>query len=355
MDTEPPSERGANSDAELAWCFQAVRGVSRTFAITIDVLEEPMKSAICVGYLLCRIPDTVEDAGHIPADEQVELLNRYDRSLDPDDPATVESFQTAVEEWLPAPDERNDDWEVVANADRVFRAFESQPPEIRDAVRDPARELVSGMGMFVERYADEGGLRIQTPAELEEYCHYVAGTVGELITNLACRNGVNAEDERRLYERAESFGRLLQLVNIAKDVHDDYHEENNVYLPETWLRSEGVSPEEVTHPDNEEGVAAVVRRTADRARSYLEDSQAYLEAVPLEGGNTLGAWAIPYLLAVGTLREVSERPRDAVRDRNIKISREEVHAVIGAFASEADRDAVGDIRERIARKPFHHV
>lgn len=353
MDTEPPGERGAN--AELAWCFRAVRGVSRTFAITIDVLEEPMKSAICVGYLLCRVPDTVEDAGHIPADEQVHLLETYDRALDPDNSTTVATFQREVEEWLPAPDQRNDDWEVVAEADRVFRAFESQPPAVQEAVRGPARELVTGMGMFVERYADRGGLRIQTPAELEEYCHYVAGTVGELITNLACRNGVESACDHKLYERAESFGRLLQLVNIAKDVHDDYHEENNVYLPASWLRSEGVAPEEVTHPKNEAGVAAVVRRTADRARSYLEDSQAYLEAVPLEGGNTLSAWAIPYLLAVGTLREVRERPQDAMREENIKISREEVHAVIGAFAGDPSRESVGEIREIIARKPYHQV
>ncbi|USZ68263.1 squalene/phytoene synthase family protein [Halorussus salilacus] len=353
MDTEPPSERTA--DAEMDWCFRAVRGVSRTFAITIDVLEEPMKSAICVGYLLCRVPDTVEDAGHIPADEQVRLLELYDRVLDPDDPTTIETFLEEVEPWLPAPEERDDDWRVVAEADRVFRAFDAQPTDVREAVRGPVRELVSGMGLFVERYADEGGLRIQTIDELEEYCHYVAGTVGELITNLATRNGVEGVGERRLYECAESFGRLLQLVNIAKDVRDDYREENNVYLPATWLRSEGVSPEKVTAPENEAGVAAVVRRTADRARSYLGDSQTYLESVPLEGGNTLSAWAIPYLLAVGTLREVRDRPRDAVRDASIKVSREEVHAVIGALAGDSDRETVGDVRETIAREPYHRA
>lgn len=353
MDTQPPTESPA--DDALDWSFDAVRGVSRTFAITIDVLEEPMKSAICVGYLLCRVPDTVEDASHVPADEQVRLLDTYDRALDPDDPTTVEAFQEEVDGWLPAPDERDADWQVVAEADRIFRAYESQPPEVREAVRGPVRELVSGMGMFVERYADEGGLRIQTVAELEEYCHYVAGTVGELITNLATHGGASVERERRLYECAESFGRLLQLVNIAKDVHDDYHEENNVYLPAAWLRAEGVSPERVCEPENRAGVAEVVRRTADRARSYLGDAQHYLETVPLERGNTLAAWAVPYLLAVGTLREVTDRPEDAVRERAIKVSREEVHAVIAALSGESDRDTVEEIREEIARKPFHRT
>lgn len=353
MDTQPPSERPA--DADIDWCFQAVGDVSRTFAITIDVLEEPMKSAICVGYLLCRVPDTVEDAGHVPADEQVRLLEAYDGALDPDDSTSIEEFQDLVAEWLPAPDDRDADWEVVAEADRVFRAYEANPPEVREAVRGPVREMVSGMGIFVDRYADEGGLRIQTPDELEEYCHYVAGTVGELITNLATREGVSSAREQRLYEHAESFGRLLQLVNIAKDVHDDYHEENNVYLPASWLRAEGVSPERVCAPENQDGVAAVVRRTADRARSYLGDAQGYLEVVPLERGNTLAAWAIPYLLAVGTLREVSDNPKDAVRERAIKVPREEVHAVIAALAGESDRDEIGELRQEISSEPFHRA
>ena len=351
MDTEPPTERDAATD--VAWCFDAVEGVSRTFAITIDVLEEPMASAICVGYLLCRVPDTVEDAGHIPADEQAHLLETYDDVLDPDDETTARTFDRKVREWIP--DEPNDDWEVVARSERVFRAFDAQPAAIREALRGPVREMVDGMATFVDRYADTEGLRIQTPAELEEYCHYVAGTVGELITNLACRGDVDPERERLLYDNAESFGRLLQLVNIAKDVYADYHEENNVYLPATWLREEGVSPEEVCAPENESETASVVARTATRARSYADDAQRYLETVPLANGNTLAAWAIPYLLAVGTLREVAKRPEDALREAGIKISREEVLAVIAAFSAEADREAVADIRSIIAEQPFHRA
>ena len=70
---------------DLEWCHEAVQGVSRTFALTVDVLEEPMSSEICLGYLLCRVADTVEDAGHVPAEEQSSLLRTYRRTLDPDE------------------------------------------------------------------------------------------------------------------------------------------------------------------------------------------------------------------------------------------------------------------------------
>ena len=62
--------RPPGDGTDLDWCHEAVQGVSRTFALTVDVLDEPMASYICVGYLLCRVPDTVEDADHIPPAEQ---------------------------------------------------------------------------------------------------------------------------------------------------------------------------------------------------------------------------------------------------------------------------------------------
>ncbi len=342
-------------EADLEWCHDAVQGVSRTFALTIEVLDEPMSTYICVGYLLCRVADTIEDASHIPPDEQAQLLRCYNRVLDPDDETTIADFEAAVEEWLPPEPERNEDWTVVAETRTVVHSFRAQPDGVREAVRPPVRELVHGMVIFVERYADEGGLRLKDREELEEYCYYAAGTVGHLITNLVTRGDVADETERTLYGTAESFGLLLQLVNIAKDVYDDFREENNVYLPAAWLREAGVDQEAVDDPENHERVATVVHRTTDHARGFLDDAQRYLEVVPETDGNRLAAWAIPFLLAVGTLRELSSRPEDAVTGDGVKISRQEVAAIVTAMAGERDRDALADLRRTIAEEPFHRA
>lgn len=346
--------RPPDSKADLAWCHDAVQGVSRTFALTVDVLEEPMSTHICLGYLLCRIADTVEDAGHIPPETQADLLRTYDRALDPADETDIAEFASGVEPWLPAPTERSDDWTVVANASRVLAAFEGLPPDVREAIVPPVRELIDGMAMFVERHADEGGLRIDDCAELEEYCYYAAGTVGNLITNLLARGDIAEERRRRLYATAEEFGLLLQLVNISKDVYDDYTEENNVYLPANWLADEGLSQEEIVAPQNRDRAATVVRRTADHARSFLDDAETYLEEMPLTEGNTVAAWGIPFLLAVGTLRELAARPEDALTERGVKISRQEVFAVV-ATMSTGGREPLTELREAIAAKPFHRA
>ncbi|MGM0590764.1 MAG: phytoene/squalene synthase family protein [Halobacteriota archaeon] len=339
-------------DADLEWCHDAVQGVSRTFALTVDVLEEPMSSYICIGYLLCRVADTVEDAEHIPPAEQARILRLYDRALDPEDETEVEAFTASVQEYVP--DERSEDWDVVANAPRVVRTFESLPDDVRAAVTPPARELVQGMVMFIERYADSGGLRLQSREELEEYCYYAAGTVGNFITNLVTRHGVDHERRNRLYDTAEQFGLLLQLVNIAKDVYDDYTVENNVYLPAEWLEAEGVPQDGVVDPDNASGAARVVRRTATLARSFVDDAQTYLETVPTSEGNTIEAWAIPFLLAVGTLRELLARPEDALSDHGVKVSRQEVFAVVSTMTT-TGRESLPELREAIVSQPYHRT
>ncbi|WP_254767638.1 phytoene/squalene synthase family protein [Salinilacihabitans rarus] len=339
-------------EADLEWCYEAVHGVSRTFSITVDRLEEPMARHICLGYLLCRVADTIEDAGHIPPATQTELLTNYNRLLDPTDGYDVDRFMADVEPWLPAPEDRDDDWTVVAETPRVLRTFEALADEPREIMRDPVRELVGGMAMFTDRYADEGGLRLQTLEELEEYCWYAAGTVGTLITGLVAR-GASGERAAELRDNARAFALLLQLVNIAKDVQRDYHEENNVYLPAEWLAEEDVDVERVTDADNHGGVTNVIRRVIGRAEGYLDDAQRYLEVVPEHRGNTLSAWAIPYLLAVGTLRELRERPEDVVREGNVKVSRAEVYALLQQFEHGVSRSNLEELRREMAEKPLH--
>ncbi len=337
-------------ERDLAWSHEIVQDVSRTFAITIDVLEEPMSSSICVGYLLCRIPDTIEDAGHIPPEQKVQLLRTYDAVLDPDDPTTVEQFEADVQEWIPA--ETNADWELVAQTERVIRVFRAQPDRIRDAIRPPARELVGGMVTFVRRYASAGGLRLQARQELHEYCHYAAGTVGELVTNLVCGEETPTETCDPLEDNAEAFGLALQLVNITKDVGADFQEEDNVYLPADELAAEGVDQDNLDDPDNVDGVVSVVRRTIDDARSYLDDAQTWLEHVPERAGNRTAGWAIPYLLAVGTLREVESRPEDVLHPDGVKVSRQEVGAVIDACVGGIDAERLARLRREIAAEPL---
>ncbi|WP_254271769.1 phytoene/squalene synthase family protein [Haloarcula marina] len=340
---------GRSSQEDIEWCYDAVHRVSRTFSLTIAELDEPMARDICVGYLLCRVADTVEDAGHIPPAAQADLLRLYSRVLDPATDASVRAFDEAAAEWLP--ETRSADWEVVANAARAVGVFRSLETQSLDAIRGPVRELVDGMAMFVDRYADEGGLRIRTLDELEEYCWYAAGTVGTLVTGLVAPDATDAQREQ-MEDNARAFALLLQLVNVAKDAATDIEEENNVYLPLELLEEQGLDHDDVGDTNRVDALVPVIERVTDRAESYLDGAQRWLDAMPETRGNTLSAWAIPFLLAVGTIRELRARPADVIEEGNVKITREEVHAVCQQFVGEDD-PAVADLRAKIRERPLH--
>lgn len=334
---------------DIDWCFDVVEEVSRTFALTISELEPPFSEWICAGYLLCRVADTIEDASHIPPVDQVELLQTYRGVIDPDGHVTVDTFLNAVSEWVP--DVASGDWQVVAETDRVVRVFESFDERVQEAMRPVVVEMVDGMAMFIQRYADSGGLRIQSIDELEEYCWYVAGTVGEMITNLL-QLECNV-DESQLKEHEQSFALLLQLVNVAKDVPDDYATENNVYLPAEWLAEEGVQPDGVTVDENVSAVAAVVGRVTDRACQYTSGAYNYLLSIPETDTNMLEAFSIPYLLALGTIRELEEDTETAVRAPDeVKVSREEVFAVLTSIQQGFSKDDLRELRGVIRSQPL---
>jgi len=334
---------------DRAWTFDAVESVSRTFALSIDLLEEPVSSWVCTGYLLCRIADTVEDDPSIPPGVRADVLETYDAVLDPADPTGVPAFLEAVEPVRP--DDGGADWEVVDGTDRVFRVFDSFPAEVDGAMRPVVREMTGGMAGFLRRYAEEGGLRLRTLEELEDYCWYVAGTVGEMFTNLlGCYGTAGPTPDP---EDARAFALLLQLVNIAKDVRVDYETENNVYLPAEWLADEGVSHAAVGDPDRIEGVARVVSRLVDHAADYAPGARRYLECLPEGQAMLLEAMGMPYLLALGTVRELRGRSREAVeRSRTVKLGREEVEALLAEAEDGLTQAELTRLAERVRDGPY---
>ena len=48
-------------DENLAFCYDVLNKVSRSFAIVIQQLDEELRDAVCVFYLVLRALDTIED------------------------------------------------------------------------------------------------------------------------------------------------------------------------------------------------------------------------------------------------------------------------------------------------------
>ena len=63
-----------SGEAEL---FGLLRGVSRSFYISVRFLPRRIRMAIALGYLLARASDTIADTNQLPPAQRIEFLKRF--------------------------------------------------------------------------------------------------------------------------------------------------------------------------------------------------------------------------------------------------------------------------------------
>jgi nucleoside-diphosphate-sugar epimerase/phytoene/squalene synthetase len=222
--------------------------------------------------------------------------------------------------------------ELCRGAGAVFRAFASLPEAQRRAIEPRVAEMSRGMRSYSERADREGGLRLRDLADLERYCYFVAGTVGELLTDLfALSCHVDSARLAELEARAVSFGLGLQLVNILKDVADDAAR-GDCFLPVLSAEQHGLDLRRVLEPSERTKGIALLRALSARAREHLTKAEEYTLLWPAgasapAGGQVRLFCAVPLALALGTLREVELADDALVVGRAPTVSRAFVMAV----------------------------
>jgi len=274
-------------------------GVSRTFALTIPQLPPALRPVVTNAYLLCRIADTIEDEVALSAEEKLRFSDWFIDVVAGRRPAAA--FAHALEPLLTA-STSDDERELIREAPGVIRVTASFGPRQRSALERCIRIMCDGMPRF-QRHASLSGLA-DVP-ELDTYCYYVAGVVGEMLTELFCAYSPDIEARReRLAPLAVSFGLGLQMTNIIKDIWDD--------------RRRGVSwmPRNVS-----------IEEMIGIAHLHLRDALAYTLTIPARetGIRRFLLWALG--LAILTLRKLHRNPT-FLSGQNVKVSRRTVRATV---------------------------
>jgi farnesyl-diphosphate farnesyltransferase len=287
---------------------------SRTFAATIPLLEEPLRAQVKVAYLLFRIADTLEDADLLGRDPRLALLERFGALLEGTraEPMRLRYFVEACRSTPPTADKSYAD--LLQSTAAVFTALDATGPAAADIRKHLAR-TTRQMAGFVKRADEQGTLALRDLGDLKAYCYAVAGIVGEMLTELVCREEPSLRPDReRLEADAAAFGEGLQLVNILKDAGAD-KKAGRTYVPAGLDRVD---------------VFALAEEDLLRARRYL----AVLHKHPVRRG-TLAFHALPIRLAVATLAAVKKNGPGA------KIPREAVMSEIAAMNADLDRGGDG--------------
>jgi farnesyl-diphosphate farnesyltransferase len=313
----------------FAYCWQILPHVSRTFALTIPTLEEPLRGQVGVSYLLCRIADTIEDRVGLDPPQRLTLFHMFrDLVHSPGDSGLRAEFSTG---WPRHPDPHHQD--LVEHTGTVLDCYAAMDPSAREAIAQCIDEMVTGM----ERYP--GPSERARPVEicpdldaLEEYCHYVAGTVGVLLSRLFATNLSETWLTPERQEDGRRFGLGLQLTNVIKDQGKD-RERGVSYIPEAWI-TEDASPR-LTR----EGTRILIGRAVE----HLDAAQKYILGIPPERSDMrlFCLWAAH--LALATLKLAAD-PKAAAS--GAKIGREELWVAIErARTTVADDAALEDIHQ----------
>jgi farnesyl-diphosphate farnesyltransferase len=276
--------------------------VSRTFALTIPQLPPGLRSSVTSAYLLCRIADTIEDEPVLSAGDTREYLGRFAAVVAGREDAAPLAREVAArlsERTLPA--ERD----LVQNMDRVIRMTHRLPGEQRAAIQRCIDLMCYGMHHF-QRTASVRGLgRV---SDLDRYCYYVAGVVGEMLTELFCSHSAGAAERRAdLRELATSFAQGLQMTNILKDMWED-RSRGACWLPQDVFARHGIDLARLEPVPFDARFGAGLRELIGIAHAHLRNAIAFTLLIPREeaGIRRFCLWAVG--LAVLTLRRIEEHP-----------------------------------------------
>lgn len=305
--SQPIPLRGSMADLQ-----DLLLKTSRTFALSIPLLEEPTRGEVTVAYLLFRIADTFEDAWEWPKELRVGALEEFGGFLsDPTSPRIAES----VRSWTAVSASDHAGYqELLEKSPEVLEAFAALSPEARESIAEHTRRTCEGMARFVERADSRGRLELRSLDELREYCYVVAGIVGEMLTELFLLGSAKlTAAAARLRSRARSFGEALQLVNILKDAAADAGEGRS-FLPR----------------QND------TARVFELARADLLVAGEYVRILQEEGAprGTVAFTALPVQLAWATLECVE------VQGPGAKVSRQQVMAIVTELDRALDRDSL---------------
>lgn len=330
----------------LRFCHEILPRVSRTFAISIRFLPGELGRAVLDAYLLCRIADTIEDDPVASAEEKVRLLDQFIDCFD-DAEGSVKYSQAASHVTG-----ETSHIELLQHTDLVFQVYRSGlGGSSREVVRRWVEEMVVGMKKYVALYPM--GIRIQTIEEYNDYCYYVAGTVGHLLTDLWRVHSPSIDKPRydALLQHCEAFGEALQTVNILKDIAWDAEHENSIYVPEASLQAHGSSQRTLLSPHCLESNRRAVESLVQLAWKDLDAALVYLLAIPRRAVPIRLFCVLPLLFAYATLREITRSNAMLTSGGTVKISRSEVKSLVFAgtttiWSNGGLQKLVDQVRER---------
>ena len=295
--------------------------MSRTFALTIPQLDPRLRTVIANAYLLCRIADTIEDERALPGDVKQQFHDRFTRVVaSTEDPHSFARDLAPLLRGNTLAAERD----LVANTASIIAVTDGFNLAQRESLARCVRTMCTGMPDF-ERHASTAGLA--DLREMDRYCYYVAGIVGQTLTDLFCDYSPRIAEQREAMSALDvSFGQGLQMTNILKDFWED-RERGVCWLPHDLFARAGVRLEDIRRGDIPAAFGRGYAQLIGIAHSHLRNALDYTLLVPEKETGIRRFCLIALGLAMRTLASILAQP-DFTAATQVKVSRQVVKKIV---------------------------
>jgi len=183
--------------------------VSRSFAFCIARLDAPLREWVGLAYLLFRLLDTIEDTAWPSPEAQGRSFEQFAKLLRAPSASNIAAWQTEFPSSLPESEQK-----LLQASSQLLLDLNAIPTPVAARIRESLDSMSRGMRHFLQRQP----LRLQTLPEVNQYCFFVAGLVGELLSGLLVEHHPQASLDRT---DGFHFGLFLQKINILKDQIED--------------------------------------------------------------------------------------------------------------------------------------
>lgn len=325
---------------ENAWDYaeEILLQVSRTFALNINVLKGKLHKSILLAYLYLRIADTIEDDAFLDATQKEHLLTLFanifkDKNLSK---SAILNFENALpKNWR---ESEHPYMNLCLNSHVVVPLLRMLPETYAAPVRGVTIEMCKGMSKFVlkqEAALSTGWFTLENVAELDEYCYYVAGIVGKLLTHLFAADTklISLNTKSKMQKLDVSFGLALQVANIIKDCFEDSLR-RVCFVPEEICKRHGFShsfdmfDETLLDENFKNRRCAVMRELVKKTWSHLDDAIAYTKLVPRIKMRTRLFCLWPLFMAAENMKLIGDGSLLFEKNKKMKISRDTVKRII---------------------------
>ncbi len=307
-------------DSDSEFQDQMLQGVSRTFALTIPQLPESLREAVGNAYLLCRIADTIEDDPGLNLDEKECFSEQFIEVVNGRSGADEFAAQLSAKLSRHTTEEEHSLIQNAAIAVRITHTFNTRQIQ---ALQRCVRIMSRGMVEFQRRRSLQG---LTDMKQLDLYCYYVAGVVGEMLTELFCDYSPQMQDNRQaLMELAVSFGQGLQMTNILMDIWDD-REKGACWLPRDVFEKQNTELDMQSGHPQDPNFTKAIAELVNIAADHLSNAFRYTLTIPARETGIRKHCLMALAMAVLTLRRIHANPAFTDR-RQVKISRRAVYAV----------------------------